>query len=185
MLCDRCHKREACVHIQEVRSDSKRSLNLCVVCALAQYSDKDRKLQDFLGVLTAISQQLGADGDQSSAGARPELSCPKCRKSQSELKKSWLLGCDGCVSAFREPLREQLVKLQRLSLSEASSEKTGAERPDDEAALAASPSSSAQLSCLRRDLQLAIQREQYEEAARLRDRIDKLLPSAGGEESDN
>ena len=176
MLCDRCHKREACVHIQEVRTDGKRSLNLCASCALEQYSDKDRKLQDFLGVLTAISRQLGAI-ERESGSVQPEQSCAKCGKGLSALKKDRLLGCDSCVSAFRGQLREQIAKLQRLSLSDSDvpdhTEGDGAERL---------PSSSATLACLRRDLQLAVQREEYEEAARLRDRIEAFLRHADDEE---
>ncbi len=178
MLCDRCHKREACVHIQEVRTDGKRSLNLCAACALEQYSDKDRKLQDFLGVLTAISRQLGA-ADGEPGAAQPELSCTTCGKSLSELKKGWVLGCDSCVSAFREQLREQIAKLQHVTPSGGESSVPaqvggGGSR---------TPTPSATLSCLRRDLQLAVQREQYEEAARLRDRIETFLQHAGDEES--
>lgn len=181
MLCDRCHKREACVHIQEVRADGKRSLNLCAACALEQYSDKDRKLQDFLGVLTAISRQLGAV-DAEPGVAQPELSCTKCGKGLAELKKSWVLGCDHCVTAFREQLREQIAKLQHLSLSCGESGVPGNADGDD--SRSAPPSApSATLSCLRRDLQVAVQRENYEEAARLRDRIETLLQHASDKES--
>lgn len=181
MLCDRCHKREACVHIQEVRADGKRSLNLCASCALAQYSDKDRKLQDFLGVLTAISRQLGVI-DPEPGSAQPELSCSKCGKGLSALKKDWVLGCDSCVSAFREQLRQQVARLQRLSLGcdesdvQDNAEDSGGDRL---------PSSSATLACLRRDLQLAVQREEYEKAACLRDRIEALQQHADDEEPDS
>jgi len=178
MLCDRCHKREACVHIQEVRADGKRSLNLCAVCALEQYSDKDRKLQDFLGVLTALSRQLGAV-DQEPAATLPELTCSKCGKPLSELKKDWLLGCDNCVSAFREQLREHLVQQQHLNLS--CGVNNALNQPIGGPGRA--QASSASLSCLRRDLQLAVQREEYEEAARLRDRIEAFLQHSVDAES--
>lgn len=178
MLCDRCHKREACVHIQEVRTDGKRSLNLCASCALEQYSDKDRKLQDFLGVLTAISRQLGAI-DRESGSVQPEQSCAKCGKGLSALKKDWVLGCDCCVSAFREQLREQIAKLQRLSLNGGESDMPDHVEGGGSDRLS---SSSATLACLRRDLQLAVQREEYEEAARLRDRIETFLRHADDEE---
>ncbi len=97
-------------------------------------------------------------GDQatdyrSSAFAR---ACPRCGYTSAEYKKTHLLGCPGCYETFRELLHEQGTDahssptVQRGEINEGNREELEEQMHD------------------------AVEREDYEEAARLRDRIKEL-----------
>jgi len=154
MLCQRCHKQPATVHLTEIRQNEKRERHLCEDCAREEgiAVEAQMSLQDVLAGMLKAHQE---------AGEEASLTCPDCGMTYGEFRKHGRLGCPHDYEAFAEPLREVLEKVHGAT------EHTGKmpRRTGGEDRL------QRELMQLRRSLREAVEREAYEEAARLRDLI--------------
>jgi protein arginine kinase activator len=161
MVCDQCGERDAVVHLTQIVDDQVTQLHLCEKCAAARGVETTvnlpkHPLGDFL---QAVQQQLAtAPGD----AAR----CAFCGQSQRDFKASGRLGCAHCYGAFEQGLRTLLRRVH----GSATHVGRAYEPPDPAAPL---PPAST-LGLLRDQLREAIEREQFELAAELRDRIRGL-----------
>ena len=90
--------------------------------------------------------------------------CPRCGLSYTEFKAKGRLGCPGCYDAFAPVLEPLLEKVHGKS------EHRGRAPKRLESVLA----SRRRVAELEAELQAAVQKEDYEGAARLRDRIRAL-----------
>ena len=96
------------------------------------------------------------------------MRCPSCGLTYGQFKKRYRVGCADCYDAFREQMIPLLVKVHNSDIH------TG-KRPDGSPPRTATRENPMwTLEVLRRQLQAAIKREEFEEAARLRDRISEL-----------
>lgn len=154
MTCQRCQD-EAVVHLTELVDGRRRERHLCAGCA--------RKAGL---VLPEAPADLGLDGVLTSlikkhvgelVGELAESSCPDCRLRYVDFRTSGRLGCPHDYRAFREGL---LPMLQRFHGATRHVGKRARVRPGAALRLR-----------LRSRLRQAVAREDYEEAARLRDQI--------------
>jgi protein arginine kinase activator len=162
MLCQRCKKAVATVHLTEIVNSEKRERHLCEACAKEEHVAVHTQvnLQDILaGMLEA----------HESAGEYAGLTCPDCGITYAEFRRQGRLGCPGDYEVFAEPLREILEKVH------GSAEHTG-KVPRRARADMEGP---RELMRLRRELREAVEREEYEEAARLRDEIKQKEAESG------
>ena len=166
MLCDDCRENEAEVHLTSIEADAMRSVDLCVSCAAARGlsavpsgggPDEKPPLVDFLG-------KLGSSGPETPVAASREP-CPFCGISVSDFQRVGRVGCSQCYVHFETQLRGLLRRIHgssqhagKLYLSEASdiTDRLG------------------QISSMRRRMKRAIETEDFETAAELRDRICEL-----------
>ena len=105
---------------------------------------------------------LGASSEMDSAG--PELECSTCGFTQVDFKKTGRLGCSTCYTVFSEPLEGMLKQMHKGTQHIGKVPK----------ALRAQLDISKQQDQLNEQLQKAIEMENYEEAARLRDHLKEL-----------
>ena len=105
---------------------------------------------------------LGASSEMDSAG--PELECPTCGFAQADFKKTGRLGCSTCYTVFAEPLEGMLKQMHKGTQHIGKVPK----------ALRAKLDTTKQRERLNEQLQKAIETENYEEAARLRDQLKEL-----------
>ena len=161
MLCQRCKKQPATVHLTEILHNEKRERHLCEDCAKEEgvAMKTQMNLQDILSGMLEAHQ---------AAGREANLTCPDCGLTYAEFRQQGRLGCPHDYEVFAEPLKEVLQKVHGAT------EHTGKMPQRAGADLTAQ----RQLMQLRRDLQAAVEGEKYEEAARLRDLI-KGKESAG------
>lgn len=160
--CRRCTK-PATLHITEIRNGEAQALHLCEGCA-----------KDYLNTVSvagapeeASAFEAGAipggDADQP-PDERDSLTCPQCGITFKQFRGQGRLGCPHDYVAFREelvPLIESIHgELQHVG--KVPRHVPGISRKQYD------------LLKLRTDLKAAVQNEQYEEAARLRDQIQKL-----------
>lgn len=151
MLCDICHKKNATVHLTEIINDKVKETHICQVCAGSKAS--------------GIKGQVSAAVDKKNL----DLNCPKCGLTYEIFRKKVRLGCGYCYHVFKEQLIPFINQVQ------ASSEHCGKQvagaaclcpkgygRPINE------------LQQIRQQLEMAIQLEEYEEAAQLRDKLEKF-----------
>ena len=164
MLCDRCGERKAAIHLTQIVDNSVTTLHLCEQCAAEQGVGTGGPvtalpLSGFLGATEPGPAAVLSDG--ADAGV-----CSSCGASLRDFRETGRLGCSQCYAAFESQLRELLRRIHgasqhvgRLYLGAATSE------PDDLPKL---------LAVLRDQLRRAIETENFEMAAELRDRIRGL-----------
>ena len=162
MLCDNCKERDAVINLTHVEHDSKVTLHLCEQCA------QQKGVETGGAVLkTPLGGFLTALGKGGTVLPTPSdgLRCPSCGSTLRDFRDSGRLGCDHCYVAFELHLRDLLRRLH------GSSQHVG-ERYDTPGESAADPRS--RLLELKAQLRRAVEGENFELAAELRDRIRVL-----------
>jgi len=164
MICDLCTAEEATVHLSETINDDTRELHLCEACAQEKGLET---LQDF-GLPDMLGDLAGFTLDQQEV-PQPTLSCSACSMRYEDFRKSGRLGCGECYEAFHPYLAPLLKRIH------------GSAHHVGKQPAPAKPkrlTQSEQLQKLKAKLTEAIQKEEFEEAIALRDRL-KVLESKG------
>lgn len=169
MLCDVCGKGQATVHLTEIVDDQMNELHLCEECAHQKSAQMESQfgLGDLLAGLAEFDKPLAEKGVQ--GGAPPVLKCPNCGLSYADFKKIGRLGCGECYSAFRKYLGPLLKKIHGSNLHFGKSPLK----------ISRGLKETIDLSGLRQKLQKAIEQEDFEEAAKIRDQIKDLEKKKG------
>jgi protein arginine kinase activator len=162
MLCDNCKERDAVINLTHVEHDSKVTLHLCEQCAQQKGVDTGGAV-----LKTPLGGFLTSLGKGGTVLPTPSdgLRCSACGSTLRDFRDSGRLGCDECYVAFELHLRDLLRRLH------GSSQHVG-ERYDTPGESAADPRS--QLLDLKAQLRRAVEGENFELAAELRDRIRVL-----------
>jgi protein arginine kinase activator len=159
MLCCVCKEKPATVHLTQIVGDKMQKLDLCEDCA------KAKGLNDPTSFAMAdVMMGLGASQELDSSAAGVELKCPHCGFSQADFKKSGRLGCPECYQTFAEGLSGLLKTMHK------GTHHIG-KTPE---ALRRSRESVDHLKMLQKKLARAIEMEDFETAAVLRDEIKTL-----------
>lgn len=158
MLCEHCKERDAVVNLTKIKDNTVTHQHLCERCAAEQGVEtsvappKATALTDFL---QAVNQQAAAvPGDQAA--------CHFCGATARDFRQSGRVGCARCYGAFERSLRELLRRLHNATRH------TGRRYVPP---LAEVVEAAGQVDQLRDRLQRAIEAEQFELAAELRDRL--------------
>lgn len=152
MKCHYCSN-SATVHLTNIVNNEKKELHLCPDCAETHQIVKQKDL-NFPAILDSlIGHHLGQETD-----ALARLTCPACGIKYMEFRGQGRLGCPHDYNAFRIGLEPLLQRIHRATRHTGKSPRriVSSQRP-------------AEILELRRLLQLAIEAEAFEEAARLRD----------------
>jgi protein arginine kinase activator len=144
----------ATVHLTNIEKNQKKELHLCQACAEKHQLIQQQELNLPAILQTLIGQHVGQLTDELS-----RLACPTCGIKYMEFRAAGRLGCPDDYNVFRAGLEPLLHRIHR------SSRHVG-KRPRHHEA---NQARLAQLVELRRQLRSAVEREAYEEAARLRD----------------
>jgi protein arginine kinase activator len=159
MKCQKCHN-AATLHITEVVSDDHfEELHLCEQCANKYLYEPQQK-----GAGSKDLEQLG-EGDEGSPFNQHE--CPLCGLKFVEFRNSSRLGCPNDYHEFRDELTPLLESIHGETKH---CGKTPRRLPQNK-------QTQSELIQLRNRLKQAVHKEDYEEAARLRDRIRQLEES--------
>lgn len=160
MSCDQCHEREAVIHLTQIVNEQVTTLHLCERCAA------EKGVESPGGVAkTPLGSFLAAMGKglpEPEPVAQAGESCSRCGASLQDFRESGRLGCPECYRAFEVPLRDLL---RRLHGSTHHVGERYAERDGAPAEVRVTPAD------LREQLRLAVETENFELAAELRDRL--------------
>jgi len=159
MICDFCGKYEATVHLTEIIDGQMTELHLCEECARKKSLEMEQQfgLADLLAGLADFGQKAGKTNEV-------KLRCSNCGLTYEGFRKSGRLGCSKCYNSFRQYLFSLLKKIHGsnrhfgkvpVKLSKMAKKKSGIQE-------------------LKTRLQRAIELENFEEAAVLRDKIKEL-----------
>jgi protein arginine kinase activator len=162
MKCESCGEREATVHYKEIRDSVVREMNLCAACAeekgfVISSSKGDFSVPNLLGSIAenAVSSAEGEGGP-----AR----CESCGLVYDEFKGSGRLGCAECYGAFRLALGPLL---RRIHGSDRHLGKTPGDSGEERLKTRA-------IRTLKERLDRCVRMEEFEEAARIRDKIREM-----------
>ena len=174
MLCDNCKERDAIINLTQVEHDSKVTLHLCEQCAQQKGVETGgavlkTPLGNFLGAVVKGGGTAGALVPASGDALR----CPACGSTLRDFRDSGRLGCDRCYVSFDTHLRDLLRRLhgssqhvgERYNLP---GEGGGGGVPLDDS------DPRGRLLELKAQLRRAVEGENFELAAELRDRIRVL-----------
>ncbi|MFA5319950.1 MAG: UvrB/UvrC motif-containing protein [Candidatus Omnitrophota bacterium] len=162
MLCDICGKIQATVHLTEIVDDQMSELHLCEDCA----RNKSAQMEQQFGLSDILAGM--ADFDKPSKVAETlSLKCPNCGLTYAEFKKIGRLGCGDCYAAFRQYLAPLLKRIH-------GSARHSGKLPEKCGVKSVQPRRKNELQELRQRLLKAVEQEDFEEAARLRDSIREL-----------
>ncbi len=156
MLCCICKEREATVHLTQIAGDKMQKVDLCEECA------KTKGVNDPTGFsLADLLLGLGASQEMEQSSGGVELKCPRCGFTQADFKKAGRLGCADCYKTFAEGL-EGLLKSMHKGTRHAGKVPESLRQTRD---------ISDRLKNLQKRLSKAIENEDFEQAAQLRDEI--------------
>lgn len=162
MLCEHCGKNEATTHIKQNVNGQKTEMHLCSACAEQMgYGDI---FSDFGFNMDNMLSNFLSDFPLSIGSSTKTTRCEKCGSSFEEIVSSGMLGCDECYSTFYNRLMPSLQRIHgkaqhRGKIANSMSENI---------------KKNSKLQCLKDELKKAVEEQDYEQAAVLRDKIKEI-----------
>jgi len=164
MLCQECNKNDASVHLTQIVNNKKVVLNLCRACAEKRGITGNPLLQVPFPLAEILSSMMGETSEKRKTKST-EAKCPGCGMAFAEFSKVGRFGCGQCYEAFRPQVSDLLRRIH------GSTHHMG-KQPTDKKEV---DSVVLEEKRLEDELKKAIAAEDFERAARLRDRIKTLL----------
>lgn len=163
MRCENCKKNEATIHLTEITEGQRTEMHLCEYCAAEQgiVVKSQIPVNELLANLLASQP---SDEEISSYSGK-ELICPHCGFTLEQFRKEAMLGCPYDYEVFQKPL-SALIK-QAHDGQTVHCGKVPSKIPKD-------TKKQIELLNLRQRLDSAVKAEDYELAAELRDKINKI-----------
>jgi len=160
MLCDSCRERDAVVHLTTIEDNAVHQLHLCERCAADRgvettVATPKHPLGEFLAAHQHTAGVLSSDG----------VRCTFCNTTMADFKATGRWGCARCYTNFEAGIRELLRRVHGNHRHVGRSYRAPMSETLERAAV---------LGELKDRLRRAIESEQFELAADLRDRIRVL-----------
>ncbi len=159
--CRRCSK-PATLHITEIREGKAVALHLCETCAREYLDSNEEESSSDPGVdLAAKLEELVAEGSDEMLAA---LVCPMCGITFSEFRETGRFGCPNDYDEFIVQLQPLLENIHEDTVHHGKHPRSAG----------SGTSIHSWMIQLRKDLEAAVECEDYESAARYRDEIVAL-----------
>jgi protein arginine kinase activator len=160
MLCDHCGQNEAIIHLTQIVDNQMSTFHLCETCAAEKGLQPGADTGNF--PLSDFLAQVGKGVPEGVPAGGP---CAFCGLSLEEFRKTGRLGCSHCYVTFESNLKTLLRRLhggtQHVGKVYLPPDPTRAEQQE-------------RLAGLRRKLDRAVESEDFERAAQIRDLIRTL-----------
>ena len=179
MLCGICKAREATVFYTEIMNGTKKEQYLCEECAAKStslrlktpFGGKEFSLGGLISSLLeeALPREENEE-EMQTAQVGKDITCPECGMSYAKFKEEGVLGCPSCYQKFGRALLRDIRSLQGADTHTGkhplhfSAGKTTAHMLKDSFSL-------DEIQKLSLKLEQALEREDYDLAARLRDEL--------------
>ena len=169
--CEICKKKQAKLHITQIKDNQKYTLHICHDCAHENGIAGPSVNTTFSieGLFSGQSQSASktfstATEEQQAPEVDIQRTCTHCGLSYGAFKESGRLGCSHCYEVFADQLKPLLQKVQKDAKHVGKIPHSG----DTQMVL------KRNISDLRTQLKEAVSQENFEDAARLRDQIRQL-----------
>jgi len=163
MQCQICNKRTATIHLTEINDGVRSEMHICEQCAAEQgvASQSQMSINELLSHLLAVQPS-----DEEMFGpSEKEQACPTCGFTLDRLRKEGTLGCPQDYEVFERALLPLIERAHDGKSTHCG--KVPVKAPKDTRRF-------VELSQLRRQLEQAVQDEDYELAASLRDKMKQM-----------
>lgn len=161
--CDVCRKQDATLKVNQVDSEGRTTeLWVCADCARQRGFTAVEELKADVAEVLAELQTRIEDKDGT-------LVCAACRMTYAEFKRLGRVGCARCYEAFHDRLVPLVRRIHGAVQHVGRTTKVGRKRAQERLTLER----------LRTDLKQAIEGEDYERAAALRDQLRRAEDEAG------
>jgi len=164
MVCDNCGAGDAVVHLTQIVNNEMSTFHLCEKCAAEKGLETAPEPANF--PLTDFLAQMGREDTAQTPSS--EERCSFCGLIFADFRETGRLGCPHCYATFEPHLRGLLRRIH------------GGTQHMGKVYLPPDPSATEmekRLEALRRKLQRAVDAEDFERAARIRDQIRTLEPA--------
>lgn len=170
MVCNQCGKNKATVHLTEIVNDQITKLDLCESCAKEKGSDVEQHF-GIADLLAALSDVEGPSSTAASptAAAAAKTKCSRCGLTYEDFKKVGRLGCGDCYETFKTSLAPLLKRIHGSNQHMGKSPS-----PVSMKEAKATSKFMEELEAAKLELQKAVKKEEFEEAAAIRDKIKFL-----------
>ena len=168
MLCQNCGEREATVHLTRIINGKKEELHLCESCA-KQSSDFNFPANKNLTFQSLLSGVLNNSFPSKNKSLYQESSnqsdiCESCGLSYLEFSKNGIFGCADCYDKFEDKLDALFKRIH-------GSFRHSGKRP---AQLSIKKEYEKEIGRLKKEMEKAVEEENFEEAADIRDKIHDI-----------
>lgn len=161
MLCQKCNKNQANVHLVKMINGEKNSVWICEGCA--------KKISDIsVSVASNMSEKsiqnlLGGFFEELEKNREPKMDviCKNCGLTYSEFEKKNQAGCGKCYDSFKDSLDEKVIKVKKGTFHIGKVPNKGYKKVIDQTTILE----------LKEQLRKVISKEEYEKAAIIRDKI--------------
>ena len=154
MLCDECGKREATYHSIKKINGHTTERHLCGEC--------QKKYGSNLMKMSGLGSLFGGLSGFFDEPKREEYVCPSCGTTGDEFLRTGFVGCSDCYKEFA-PLIMPVIRRMQGDVSHVGKVPAGVEN-----------SVSTEYERLKKELEKAIELEEYEQAGIIRDRMRQL-----------
>lgn len=163
MQCDNCQQREAQIHLTQIVDNAVTTVHLCEQCASEKGVQTGASVAKF--PLSDFLATLGKGGTTALPAGADTTACDFCGGTLKDFRDTGRLGCPHCYETFAPHLRDLLRRIHGSSqhVGEVYLSPTA---PADDAR--------RQVHELQENLRRAVETENFELAAQLRDQIRGL-----------
>jgi len=155
MRCQICDDREAVVHVKQIADGELTEIHVCQECAHEHGVGEASPIG-----LTDFLFGLGKDKAAGAAASSDAITCDNCHMQAKDFRKSGRLGCASCYETFAVDLK---VSMKGMHSGDVHKGKMPPNAVHD-----------ARTKHLQAALQEAIEAQDFEEAAKLRDEINSF-----------
>lgn len=170
MLCEKCNKNYATTVIRQNINGVQSEVHLCDECSKMynEYFENgySKMFSDFgFGIGSVLGSILGQDFlSENLLSSKDEPKCPMCNTTLNEIKNSGNVGCSNCYETFREQLMPLINRIHGKTVH------SGRIPASAEGKV----SLKNRLADAEKQLKIAIENQEFEKAAKLRDEINEL-----------
>jgi protein arginine kinase activator len=162
MRCEKCKKAQASVFLTQLVEGKMQKIDLCENCSreLGVTNNEGFSLQDLM------SKSVTLASDPVRVVSESGAACSGCGCTLADVRKNGRLGCATCYTVFKDFLKDTLDQVQKGTHHTGKVPASGAS-----AQAQAGEGDSPQRRSLVEALERAVNSEDYEQAARLRDQL--------------
>jgi protein arginine kinase activator len=157
MQCEVCQSREATIHLTEISDGVRTETHLCEQCA----QEQGVGAKSYIPLNELLSNLLSAGQKEDESGEGGEV-CPHCGYTLEKFREKAVLGCPYDYEVFEKELLPLIKKAHDGATAHCG--KIPSRMPDDQ-------QRQMEIARLRRQLDEALRCEDYELAAKLRDKL--------------
>ena len=166
MKCQKCNQKQADTHIKRVINGEFEEYNLCSDCA--KELGYTNIFDGFSDTLTGnLNNFIGSFFSNALPARSQATRCEVCGTSYGDITRSGMMGCSNCYKIFSEQL---MPTIRRVHGNTAHCGKHSKFAKENKEVMLSKP----QIDDLKEQLQTAIEKQEFEKAAEIRDRIKEM-----------